>query len=209
MTYLIAGLVIFFATHSVRIFAEDWRAAGIQRMGERPWKAIYSLVSIAGFVLIVWGYGLARQAPVDLWSPPAWTRHVTALLTLPAFILVAAAYVRGNRIKAAVGHPMVLGVKTWALAHLLSNGRLADVLLFGGFLVWAILCGTLDNFLRPLLIRRGADLPLLLIFAGVMGGLIAFGVIGLFIGPVVLAVAYTLLVEWVTEGDPHAERQNG
>jgi predicted PurR-regulated permease PerM len=78
-----------------------------------------------------------------------------------------------------------------------------------GFLVWAILCGTFDNFLRPLLIRRGADLPLLLIFAGVMGGLIAFGVIGLFIGPVVLAVAYTLLVEWVSEGDPEGQRQNG
>ena len=139
MTYLVAGLVLFLVTHSVRIYAEDWRAATIRRMGEGPWKAVYSLVSIATFVLLVWGYGQARLAPVDLWMPPPWTRHATALLTLPAFILFAAAYVRGTRIKAAVGHPMVLGVKTWALAHLLSNGRLADVLLFGGFLVWAIL----------------------------------------------------------------------
>ena len=74
-----------------------------------------------------------------------------------------------------------------------------------GFLVWAIFCGTFDNFLRPMLIKQGADLPLLLIFAGVIGGLLAFGVIGLFIGPVVLAVAYTLLVDWVSQGDPSEE----
>ena len=139
MAILIAGLVLFFGAHSVRIFAEDWRAERIRRMGPMPWKGAFALVSITGFVLIVWGYGLARQAPVDLWSPPAWTRHLASLLTLLAFILIAAAYVPGTRIKAAVGHPMVLGTKAWALAHLLSNGRLADLLLFGTFLVWAVL----------------------------------------------------------------------
>ncbi len=90
-------------------------------------------------MLIVWGYGDARAAPVDLWSPPLWTRHLAALLMLPAFVLLAAAYVPRTRIKAAVGHPMVIGVKVWALAHLLSNGRLADVVLFGAFLAWAVL----------------------------------------------------------------------
>jgi uncharacterized membrane protein len=139
MSWLIAGLFVFLGAHSVRIFAEDWRSARMASLGAGAWKGLYSLVSLAGFVLLVWGYGQARAAPLELWSPPIWTRHAAALLTLPAFVLLVAAYVPGNHLKAAMGHPMVLGVKLWALAHLLSNGRLADVLLFGGFLVWAVL----------------------------------------------------------------------
>jgi uncharacterized membrane protein len=139
MTILVLGLLIFLGVHSVRIFADGWRTATIARVGEGAWKGAYSLAAIAGFALIVWGYGLARAAPVDLWSPPVWTRHLASLLTLPAFVLLVAAYVPGTRIRATVRHPMVLGVKLWALAHLLSNGRLADLLLFGGFLLWAIL----------------------------------------------------------------------
>jgi uncharacterized membrane protein len=138
MTTLIAGLVLFLGAHSVRIFADGWRSAQIARAGAGAWKAIYSIVSLAGFAMIIWGYGQTRLAPVDLWFPPAWTRHAAALLTLPAFVLLAAAYVPGTRIKAAVGHPMVAGVKLWAFAHLLSNGRLGDVVLFGAFLAWAI-----------------------------------------------------------------------
>jgi uncharacterized membrane protein len=139
MTLLILGLVLFLGTHSVRIYAEDWRTRRIAAMGVNGWKGVYSLLSIAGFVLIVYGYAAARQAPVLLYAPPLWTRHLAALLTIPAFILLVAAYVPGTRIKRAVGHPMVLGVKTWALAHLIANGMLADVLLFGAFLAWAVL----------------------------------------------------------------------
>lgn len=138
MTYLILGLVVFLGTHSVRIFAEDWRARTIARMGQNPWKGIYSLISIAGFVLLVWGYGQARQAGGVLYDPPLFMRHVTALFMLISFVLVAAAYVPGNHIKAAIGHPMAAGVKLWAFAHLLSNGSLAAVILFGAFLAWAI-----------------------------------------------------------------------
>jgi uncharacterized membrane protein len=138
MTWLLLGLVIFLGSHSVRIFAEPWRGARIAAMGLNAWKGVYSIVSILGFVLIVWGYGVARGAPVILYSPPVWTKHVAALLTIPAFILLAAAYVPGTRIKRAVGHPMIAGVKAWAFAHLLANGTLADVVLFGAFLVWAI-----------------------------------------------------------------------
>ena len=130
--------MIFLGSHSVRIFAEPWRGARIAAMGLNAWKGVYSIVSILGFVLIVWGYGVARGAPVILYSPPVWTKHVAALLTIPAFILLAAAYVPGTRIKRAVGHPMIAGVKAWAFAHLLANGTLADVVLFGAFLVWAI-----------------------------------------------------------------------
>jgi len=138
MTYLVLGLIIFLGVHSVRIFADGWRSAQIARLGPGAWKGIYSVASLAGFVLLVWGFGQARQDPVVLYSPPVAMRHVAALLTLVAFILFAAAEVRGTRIKAAVGHPMVLGVKVWAFAHLLANGRLADVVLFGAFLVWSI-----------------------------------------------------------------------
>ena len=139
MTLLILGLVLFLGVHSVRVFADGWRGAVRARLGEGAYKGLYTLASVTGLVLIVWGYGLARQQPVLLWLPPVWTRHLAALLTVPAFILLVAAYVPGNSIKAKVHHPMVLGVKVWALAHLLSNGMLADVLLFGGFLVWAVL----------------------------------------------------------------------
>jgi uncharacterized membrane protein len=139
MTLLIVGLVLFFAPHSVRIVADGWRTRTRERIGERVWKGLYSLAAIAGVVLIVWGYGNARADPVELWHPPIWTRHVAAVLTVPAFVLIVAAYVPGNRIKAWIGHPMVAGVKIWAFAHLISNGRLADIVLFGAFLVWAVL----------------------------------------------------------------------
>lgn len=139
MSYLVLGLVLFIGVHSVRVFADGWRTAQVARLGPNGWKAFYSLVSIVGFALIVWGYGVARQAPLDLWAPPIWTRHLASLLTLVSFVLLAAAYVPGTRIKAALRHPMTLAVKTWALAHLLANGRLADVVLFGVFLLWAVL----------------------------------------------------------------------
>lgn len=135
---LVAGLILFLGAHSVRIFADDWRSAQIARRGANAWKGAYTLISVAGLVLVVWAYGLARQSPVIVYSPPVWLRHLGTVLTIPAFILIAAAYVPGTRIKRAVGHPMVLGVKLWALAHLLANGALADVVLFGSFLVWAV-----------------------------------------------------------------------
>jgi uncharacterized membrane protein len=139
MTLLMLGLALFLGVHSTRIVADSWRTTTIARVGEKPWKGIYSLLSIAGFVLLVIGYGAARQSPVVLFAPPLWTRHLAALLTIPAFVLLAAAYVPGNAIKRAVGHPMMAGVKVWALAHLLANGTLADLLLFGTFLAWAVL----------------------------------------------------------------------
>jgi uncharacterized membrane protein len=139
MTLLILGLVLFLGAHSVRIVADDWRTQRVAAMGEGPWKAAYSIVAIAGFVLIAWGYGEARTAPTVLYVPPVWTKHLAALLTWPAFVLLAASKTPGTRIKAAVGHPMVVGTKIWAFAHLISNGTLADVLLFGSFLAWAVL----------------------------------------------------------------------
>ena len=139
MTVLILGLILFLGPHSVRIVAEPWRTQMLHRLGEKPWKGLYSLVSLIGFALIIWGYGLARYDLVVLWQPPVAMRHIASLLTLASFILLTAAYVPGNSIKARLRHPMILGVKLWAFAHLLANGMAADLVLFGAFLLWAVL----------------------------------------------------------------------
>lgn len=139
MTVLLIGLLLFLGVHSVRIVADRWRTRTRARIGEGAWKGLYSVLSIGGFVLIVWGYSLARQAPVVWWTPPTWAAHLASLLTWASFVLLVAAYVPGNAIKATIGHPMVAAVKVWALAHLLANGTQADAVLFGAFLVWAVL----------------------------------------------------------------------
>jgi len=138
MSVLLLGLVLFFAVHSVSIVNDPWRNRIAARMGEWTWKGIYALVAIAGFVLIVWGYALARQDPMVLYTPPAWLHRVAMVLLIPVFPLLLAAYLPG-RIQAAARHPMLAATKLWAVAHLLANGMLADVLLFGAFLVWAVL----------------------------------------------------------------------
>lgn len=138
MTVLILGLLLFLGLHSVRIVADGWRGAQLARLGEKRWKGLYSLVAFAGLGLIIWGYALARQQPLPLWTPPLGLRHASGLLMLFSLILLAAANVPRNGIKALVHHPMLLGTQLWAVAHLLANGSLADVLLFGGFLVWSL-----------------------------------------------------------------------
>lgn len=139
MLLLLLGLVLFLGVHSVRIVAEGWRNAQRARLGANTYKGLYSLVSAAGLVLIVWGFGAARGDSAQIWLPPGWLRHVAALLVAVSFVLVTAAYVPANRIKAKLHHPMILGVKTWAVAHLLANGRVVDVVLFGAFLAWAVI----------------------------------------------------------------------
>ena len=138
MAVLIIGLVIFFGAHSIAIVSPEFRNRALQRLGEVAWKGLYGLTSLAGFGLMVYGFGLARAAPVVVYAPPYWMRYVTLLLMLPVFPLLIAAYLPG-RIKTAAKHPMLAAVKFWAFAHLLANGRLPDVLLFGAFLAWAVL----------------------------------------------------------------------
>ena len=139
MSALILGLLMFLGMHSARILAEGWRSQVVERQGAAVWKIMYTLVSLAGFGLIIWGYGHTRMAPQLLWASPLWTRHLAGLLLLLAMVLLVAAYVPRNGIKARVHHPMVLSVKLWALAHLLANNTLADLLLFGSFLLWSVL----------------------------------------------------------------------
>ncbi len=139
MTVLLAGLLLFLGVHSLHALAPALRARLLGRIGAGGYKSLYSLASIAGFALIVYGYSLARAEPVLLWSPPVWIRHLVALFTLPAFILLVAAYLPGNHFKAKLGHPMLLSVKLWATGHLLAVGWLHGVVLLAGFLAWAVI----------------------------------------------------------------------
>ncbi len=137
MTTLVLGLFLFFAVHSVAIVAPGWRDGLAQRLGVPLWQALYSLLSLAGLLLIIHGFALARLAPVVLYTPGAALHTIAGVLMVPVFPLLLASYLPG-RIRSAARHPMLVAVKLWALAHLLANGTAAAVLLFGGFLVWAV-----------------------------------------------------------------------
>jgi uncharacterized membrane protein len=137
LAILVLGLAVFLAPHVFTAFRGP-RQRVIDRLGESPYKGLYSLVSLIGLILI--GYGFARYRAtgwIDVWYPPTWTRHITVALVWPAIICIVAAYSPG-RIKTALKHPMLVGVKLWALAHLISNGDLGSILLFGLILAWAV-----------------------------------------------------------------------
>jgi uncharacterized membrane protein len=137
LTILIAGLVVFLGSH-VFVACRTARAAVVSRLGEGPYKGLFSLVSLLGLVLIAYGFAIYRRTGwINVWDPPTWTYHITQLLMWLASIFVVAAYVRGD-IWRTLKHPMLAGVKTWALAHLISNGDLGSILLFGSFLAWAV-----------------------------------------------------------------------
>jgi uncharacterized membrane protein len=138
MLVLVLGLILFIGIHSVRIVADNWRMQFIAKHGLKRWKGIHSLFAIVGFVLIIWGFGLARQHPVVLYVPPTWLSRLNALFMLISLIFFAAARVPNNHIKARFGHPQTLAVKIWAFGHLLAVGMLHDVVLFLPFLIWSI-----------------------------------------------------------------------
>lgn len=160
MTILILGLVIFLGIHSVRILAGPFRDAQVAASPKR-WKGLYSLVSGLGFVLIIVGWIQFRPMAPQLYDPPTWGRHVTWLLVWIAFVLMPTANAPTGRIKATVRHPMLLGVIFWSSGHLLANGDQASAMLFGSFLVWAIL--DLISALRrgepaPVVVKPRADI---------------------------------------------------
>ncbi|MGB8694175.1 MAG: NnrU family protein [Steroidobacteraceae bacterium] len=138
MYTLLLGLVIFFAVHSVSIVAPQWRHRTVLRMGVPLWRAFYSLLSLGGLLLIIRGFALSRAAPVVLYAPGVRLHLIVSALMLPVFPLLFSTYLPG-RIRSAARHPTLVAIKLWAVAHLLANGTLADVLLFGSFLAWAVL----------------------------------------------------------------------
>jgi uncharacterized membrane protein len=181
MPTLILGLLIFLGVHSLRVFADEWRTRQIARFGEKPWKGLFTLASLLGFVLLCWGFGLARAQPVLLYTPPLALRHINALFTLLAFVLLVAAYVPRNHLKAWFGHPMLLGVKVWAFGHLLATGMLRDVVLFGAFLLWAAVLFVVSRRRDR---RTGTVYP-----GGTLGGDVATVIIGV--------VAWAIFMLWL------------
>ncbi|OCW55561.1 NnrU family protein [Hoeflea olei] len=186
MIWLVIGLVLFLGVHSVRIFAPEFRRAQIEARGLNTWKGIYSVASIVGFVILVWGFNIARQDPVVFWVAPVWMSHLVALLMVFVMILLVASQVPAGRIKAAVKHPMLLAVKIWALAHLLVNGDLASVVLFGAFLVWAII----DRISEKKRLRAGLT-------TNPVAGPVKWDIISV-VGGLVLYVAFLMFLhEWL------------
>jgi uncharacterized membrane protein len=152
MFILILGLVLFLGIHSSKMLFPAVREKVVASRGLNAWKGIYSLVSFAGLILIIWGYALYRPDSPVLWNPPVWTRHIALLLMALSFIILVSSQLPAGRIRQAAKHPMLLAVKIWALAHLLANGDLASLLLFGCFLAWAVW----DRIAAK---RRGDPLP--------------------------------------------------
>jgi uncharacterized membrane protein len=190
MSVLILGLIVLLGIHSLPM-APDLRARVRDPLGENGYRAAVGVISLVGLVLIVWGYGLAHEAPVIVWDPPPWTRHIAALLMIFSFVLVVAAYIPG-KIREKVRHPMLAGVKVWAFAHLIANGTLAAIVLFGVVLAWAIV----DRI--SLKRREAAGL------VTVTGGPVRNDAIAIAAGVVAYAVFALWLHEWLIGVSPFA-----
>ncbi len=141
MTILILGLLIFLGVHSIVIFAPKFREK-YRNSSLMSWKVIYGIISVIGFILIIIGYGEARLNPIHIYTTPFWLRHVAFALMIPFFIMFLMPYLAGpffSKIYKFIPHPQLMSVKLWASVHLLVNGNLADLILFGAILIWAIL----------------------------------------------------------------------
>lgn len=192
MIILILGLILFIGTHAFTML-RDRRAAVIGQVGEKPYKIGYTALTLIGFVLIVWGYHAYRaEGMIQVWYPPVWTRHLAVLLTLFAFISLAAMGPRPSHIQAAVKHPMLLAIKIWATAHLLANGDLGSILLFGSFLAWAVVA--------RISLKRRTDEPARKLpkpapvgwrrdIIAVVAGTLVWFVFGYFLHPILIGVA--------------------
>ncbi|MCW2858286.1 MAG: protein NrnU [Marmoricola sp.] len=196
MTILMIGLAMFLGVHSVRIVAGRWRQVQIARRGEASWKLGFSVLSAVGLGLIIWGYGVARHTPVVLWNPPTGMRHAAGLLTLLAFILLTAVYVRRNHFKARFHHPMVLGVIAWAVAHLLANGTLAALLLFGAFLTWAALAFIAERRRDRLTGATYAAGTVRGTFITILGGTVAWAVFAFWLHAALIGVLPFRPIAW-------------
>ncbi len=190
MLLLILGLVLFLGMHAVTM-KRDLRARLIERLGAGGYKGLYSAVSILGFVLLIYGYGLQRAAGYTVvWEPPVWTRHLALLLNLPIFILLGVGK-RPSWLLSRVKHPMLLAVKIWATAHLLANGDLGSMLLFGGFLAWAVMA-RISTKRRPEEIARSAAMANVAFgrrdIIAIVAGLALYVVFALWLHPLLIGV---------------------
>ncbi|WP_431320005.1 NnrU family protein [Rhizobium sp. YTU87027] len=139
MALLVVGIIIFLGLHLIRVIAPGFRQSMIDSLGENGWKGVYSVVSILSLILLIYGFGQARQVTGILYTPPVWMAHITLTLMLLALICLVASLLPMGHIAVKTKHPMVLSVKIWAFAHLLANGETSSVLLFGAFLAWGVI----------------------------------------------------------------------
>lgn len=139
MWILVAGLIVFLAIHSTKALMPDMRQSVIDARGEGAWKGIYTLISLVGLALIIWGFGVARYENVFFYTAPTWLNHLQLLLMLPVMILLVATELPAGKIKKAIKNPLLVAVKLWAIGHMLVNGDLASYLLFGSLLAWAVM----------------------------------------------------------------------
>lgn len=186
MTTLVLGLILFLGVHSVAIVNASWRDAMAARWGELSWKGVYAAIALVGLVLIIAGYGAARYEPVVVYVPPMWLRHIAFLLLLPVFPLLLAAYLPG-RLSRAARHPMILAVKFWALAHLLANGALADLVLFGGLLAWAVAERVSLKRRAPRPVPGAPEAPRNDVIA-IVGGLVIYALFAAWLHPLLIGV---------------------
>lgn len=185
MFILIIGLILFFTLHSLVIFAPRWREKKRQQWGRAAWRWIYSLGSLAGIALIGWGYAQARITPIVIYLPPAWSKHATDLLMLAVFPMIYAAFLP-CRIRTWLRYPDLVAIKLWAAAHLLANGMLADVLLFGSFMAWAVV-NRISLKHRVRILPSGAPSPFNDLVA-IIAGLVTYLIIAFYLHLKVIGV---------------------
>jgi len=186
MTYLILGLVLFISIHLTRILAPQLRDGAIAKMGDGPWKGVYSIISILGIYVMTLGFGSVKLDYPELYDPPAFLKHIMMLLVLISFILMAAGNLKAGYIQAKVKHPMLIAFKTWAFAHLLVNGDMASVILFGSLLAWAV-------FTLIAVKKRGGEPPVATSFMpdiiSVVIGVVAWFVFAVYLHPWLIGVS--------------------
>lgn len=175
METLITGIILFFGTHSVSIFCHSWRQKIVDKLGYKIWQGVYSVVAFAGLVLIVNGYASARLEPVVIYTSPNWLHHISMLFLIPVFPLILATYLPG-KIQSTVKHPMLVATKLWAFTHLLINGSLSDIVLFGSFLAWAV-ADRISLKYRPALAVNMASRNRYNDIIAIVGGLVIYTVI--------------------------------
>lgn len=186
MTLFVVALLTFLLLHSIRIFAPGWRTNMIEKVGVRSYRAVYSVLAIASFVWLVYAFGESRSVTPMLYYPPVWLAHIAFLLMLFSFILLAVSLCPAGKLAVWTKHPMLAAVKLWAFAHLLANGELNCVILFGGFLAWAVAARISAKRQN---VQPRAFKSVIWDIVAVIAGIVAYGIFVMYLHEVLIGVS--------------------